>query len=97
MEFAHTRLRFQTSNLSCLFFRSLGQAVPNLKNFAEGCIAAHKIFQMIDRIPAIDSEDLSGKKLDAVEGNIELRNVSFTYPGRRLPSSRFLQNKNQEK
>jgi ATP-binding cassette subfamily B (MDR/TAP) protein 1 len=55
--------------------------VPNLKNFAEGCTAAYKVFQMIDRVPAIDSEDLSGQKLENVEGNIELRNVSFRYPG----------------
>lgn len=38
--------------------------------------------QMINRIPAIDVEDLNGEILEKVHGNLELRNIDFAYPSR---------------
>eukprot|EP00897_Mesotaenium_endlicherianum_P008509 jgi/Mesen1/7687/ME000405S06976 len=61
---------------------AIGQAAPNLTAFGKGKAAAYQVFEMIDRSSAIDVDDLSGLTPGAVEGVIELRNVSFTYPSR---------------
>eukprot|EP00850_Spirogloea_muscicola_P019763 SM000198S05334 [mRNA] locus=s198:71017:85178:- [translate_table: standard] len=60
---------------------SLGQAAPNYTAFGEGKAAAYKIFEMINREPAIDAEK-KGKTLPKVRGDIELRDVCFSYPSR---------------
>lgn len=62
--------------------RGLGTALPNLRYIAEAQMAAHKMFTMIDRVPDIDSEDLSGQTPEKVTGTLELRNVNFAYPSR---------------
>lgn len=36
----------------------------------------------MSQAPKIDANDPSGEKLQQVRGEIELRNVSFTYPAR---------------
>ncbi|KAJ6940724.1 ABC transporter B family member 11-like [Populus alba x Populus x berolinensis] len=61
---------------------SLGQASPCLSAFAAGRAAAHKMFETIDRKPEIDAYDIKGKVLDDIQGDIELRNVYFSYPAR---------------
>ncbi|CAK9263783.1 unnamed protein product [Sphagnum jensenii] len=61
---------------------ALGNATPHFKSFSEGCVAAFNIFELINRVPPIDADDVSGRKLDKVEGNLELRNIDFTYPSR---------------
>eukprot|EP01018_Ginkgo_biloba_P016173 Gb_10216 [translate_table: standard] len=61
---------------------ALGTALPNLKYFSEACIAAYRIYEMIDRVPAIDSDDTTGKVLHKVYGELEFRNVEFAYPSR---------------
>lgn len=50
--------------------------------FAAGQAAAVKMFKAIDRKPEIDSQDTKGKKLDDICGEIELRNICFSYPVR---------------
>ncbi|XP_043700621.1 ABC transporter B family member 20-like [Telopea speciosissima] len=40
------------------------------------------VFEIIDRVPKIDSDDNSGLKPPNVYGSIELRNVDFCYPTR---------------
>jgi len=72
---------------SCLLlsygcFRSLGQASPCLSAFAAGRAAAYKMFETIERKPDIDSFDRSGKVLDDIRGDIELKDVYFSYPTR---------------
>lgn len=62
--------------------RSLGQASPSLSAFAAGQAAAYKMFQTIDRKPEIDAYDTKGKTLDDVRGDIEFREVDFSYPAR---------------
>lgn len=37
---------------------------------------------MIDRVPDIDPDNMSGQVLDKVQGSIELREVEFFYPSR---------------
>lgn len=62
--------------------RALGNAMPNFKAFAEGVSASTRIFALIARVPPIDADDTTGKTLEKVVGNLELRNVDFSYPSR---------------
>ncbi|XP_020593545.1 ABC transporter B family member 11-like [Phalaenopsis equestris] len=61
---------------------SLGQASPCLSSFAAGQAAAYKMFEMINRKPEIDAYDTNGRKLDDIRGDIEFRDVYFSYPAR---------------
>ncbi|XP_010523879.1 PREDICTED: ABC transporter B family member 4-like [Tarenaya hassleriana] len=61
---------------------SLGQASPCLSAFAAGKAAAYKMFETIERKPEIDSYATTGKVLDDVRGDIELKDVTFSYPAR---------------
>ncbi|XP_042516405.1 putative ABC transporter B family member 8 [Macadamia integrifolia] len=71
---------------------ALGMALPDLKYFTEASMAANRMFERIDRIPAIDSEDTKGLVLEQVRGELEFENVKFTYPSR--PDSIVLENFN---
>lgn len=59
------------------------------KGIVEGRVAAKFVFEVIDRVPAIPTEDPSAEK-HTLQGEIELRNVSFYYPSR--PDIKVLQN-----
>ncbi|KAL9318789.1 hypothetical protein ACSQ67_015306 [Phaseolus vulgaris] len=61
---------------------SLGQASPSLSAFAAGQAAAYKMFQTIERKPEIDAYDPNGKILEDIQGEIDLRDVYFSYPAR---------------
>ncbi|XP_016647146.1 PREDICTED: ABC transporter B family member 4-like [Prunus mume] len=61
---------------------SLGQASPCLSAFAAGQAAAYKMFETIDRKPEIDASDTNGQQLHDIHGDIELRDVYFSYPAR---------------
>lgn len=61
---------------------SLGQASPCISAFAAGQAAAFKMFETINRKPEIDAYDTNGKILDDIRGDIDLRDVCFTYPAR---------------
>ncbi|XP_050375437.1 ABC transporter B family member 4-like [Argentina anserina] len=61
---------------------SLGQTSPCLAAFASGKAAAYKMFETIKRNPEIDASDTKGKQLNDIRGDIELRDVHFTYPAR---------------
>ncbi|CAI9781044.1 unnamed protein product [Fraxinus pennsylvanica] len=61
---------------------SLGQASPCMSAFAAGQAAAFKMFEAINRKPEIDAYDTRGKILDDIRGDIELRDVYFSYPAR---------------
>ncbi|KAJ0110910.1 hypothetical protein Patl1_00782 [Pistacia atlantica] len=61
---------------------SIGQGSPCLSAFAAGQAAAFKMFETINRKPEIDAYDTRGKTLDDIRGDIELRDVYFSYPAR---------------
>ena len=60
--------------------RSLGQTSPCLNAFGAGQAAAYKMFETIDRKPEIDVYDSNGLVLEDIQGDIELKNVHFSYP-----------------
>ncbi|KAM3615029.1 uncharacterized protein V6R79_022403 [Siganus canaliculatus] len=60
----------------------LGQTSPNIQSFANARGAAHKIYSIIDQKPNIDSYSQSGFKPDVIKGNIEFKNIHFSYPSR---------------
>ncbi|XP_009630703.1 ABC transporter B family member 4-like isoform X1 [Nicotiana tomentosiformis] len=61
---------------------SLGYASPCLRAFAAGKAAAFKMFETINRKPAIDPYDMNGQKLHDISGDIELKDIYFCYPAR---------------
>ncbi|KAI3450002.1 hypothetical protein Pfo_006667 [Paulownia fortunei] len=61
---------------------SLGQVSPCLSAFAAGQVAAFKMFQTIHRKPDIDPYDMNGMVLKDINGDVELRDVHFSYPAR---------------
>ena len=67
---------------SLLNLSSIGQASPCISAFAAGKAAGYKMFETIERKPEIDANDPKGKILDNVRGEIEFRDVHFSYPSR---------------
>ncbi|KAL7321325.1 hypothetical protein PS15m_001109 [Mucor circinelloides] len=56
---------------------------PNLSAISSASGAAYKIFSTIDRVPAINKEDVQDKKtIPNLQGCIEFKNVCFKYPTR---------------
>ncbi|XP_044534852.1 ATP-dependent translocase ABCB1-like [Gracilinanus agilis] len=62
---------------------SIGQASPSIEAFANARGAAYEVFKIIDNNPNIDSYSESGHKPDNIKGNLEFKNVHFTYPSRK--------------
>ncbi|XP_059633646.1 putative multidrug resistance protein [Cornus florida] len=71
---------------------SIMNALPHVSFITEATTASTRISEMINRIPAIDSEDGRGKVLAYVRGDIEFKDVSFSYPSR--PDTTILQGLN---
>lgn len=64
-----------------IFFDSgLNQAATNFYSFEQGRIAAYRLFEMISR--SSSTVDHEGNTLASVQGNIEFRNVYFSYLSR---------------
>ncbi|KAL9247718.1 hypothetical protein vseg_021120 [Gypsophila vaccaria] len=61
---------------------SLGQSFSNLGAFSKGKAAGFKLMEIIRQKPTIVQDQLDGKCLEEVHGNIEFKNVSFSYPSR---------------
>ncbi|GAV77509.1 ABC_tran domain-containing protein/ABC_membrane domain-containing protein [Cephalotus follicularis] len=61
---------------------SLGLAAPDVSAFIRARIAAYPIFEMIERNTVSKASSKTGRKLDKVEGHIEFKDVSFSYPSR---------------
>ncbi|CAN0888669.1 ABC transporter B family member 11 [Linum grandiflorum] len=61
---------------------SLGQAAPPMSAFAAGRAAAYKMFETINRRPTIDASDPRGKTLQEIKGDIDFKQVNFSYPAR---------------
>ena len=61
---------------------SLGHVAPHAKAFTSAAAAGRKIFAAIDRESPINPNSKDGKKLDSVQGTIELRHIKHIYPSR---------------
>ncbi|PRQ51613.1 putative xenobiotic-transporting ATPase [Rosa chinensis] len=73
----------QNDTIVCSFFgRSLGQAAPDISAFIRAKAAAYPIFEMIERNTVNQSSSKTGRKLDKLEGHIQFKDVSFSYPSR---------------
>eukprot|EP01018_Ginkgo_biloba_P034173 Gb_33057 [translate_table: standard] len=60
-----------------------GYAFSSLASFAKGKAAYSKIMEMINRKPALNQNLIDGLTLEQViQGNIEFKNVGFSYPSR---------------
>ncbi|CAN7998393.1 unnamed protein product, partial [Ixodes pacificus] len=85
---APARRTYDTSTLIVVFFSvmmcamSLGQATPYFQAFSMAKRAAGKVYEIIDRKPAINSSSSAGLKPESLEGAIEFSSVTFCYPSR---------------
>nr|DBA25040.1 TPA: hypothetical protein GDO54_012613 [Pyxicephalus adspersus] len=61
---------------------SVGQSNSFAPDFGKAKTSAQRIFQLLDRKPAIDSYSEDGNTLDDLEGNLEFNNIRFLYPTR---------------
>ncbi|KAH8883215.1 P-loop containing nucleoside triphosphate hydrolase protein [Thozetella sp. PMI_491] len=62
--------------------QSLTQIAPQTVVLAKASAAAHQLFKTIDRKPKIDALSEDGKRPAECRGDIELRDIRFTYPSR---------------
>ncbi|KAJ9683662.1 hypothetical protein PVL29_019296 [Vitis rotundifolia] len=61
---------------------SLGQSFSNLGAFSKGKSAGYKLMEIIKQKPSIVQDPSDGKCLAEVNGNIEFKDVTFSYPSR---------------
>ncbi|NXS57451.1 MDR1 protein, partial [Brachypteracias leptosomus] len=61
---------------------SLGQGAPNLESVSNARGAAHEVYKIINKKRLIDSSSEEGYKPDKLTGEIEFRNIHFSYPSR---------------
>ncbi|PIA62615.1 hypothetical protein AQUCO_00200550v1 [Aquilegia coerulea] len=61
---------------------SLGQSFSNLGAFSKGKMAGYKLMEIIKQKPSIVQDSLDGKCLQEVNGNIEFKDIAFSYPSR---------------
>lgn len=67
---------------------SVGLSAPTLKLIKEGQIAGKFAYDIIDRTPKIALDE--GERDFNLQGRIEFRNVSFSYPSK--PNEKILDN-----
>ncbi|KAL8094782.1 hypothetical protein AgCh_036337 [Apium graveolens] len=61
---------------------ALGQSAPSMAAFAKARVAAAKIFLIIDHKPSVNRNSETGLELESVLGQVEIKNVDFSYPSR---------------
>ncbi|XAR49863.1 Xenobiotic-transporting ATPase [Bertholletia excelsa] len=62
--------------------RGLALSLSYFAQFAQGTVAAGRLFEVIDRVPEIDPYSPEGRKLLGLCGKIEFKTVTFAYPAR---------------
>ncbi|XVF74265.1 hypothetical protein PTKIN_Ptkin13bG0096300 [Pterospermum kingtungense] len=62
--------------------RGLALSLTYFAQFAQGTVAAARVFEIIDRVPEIDPYNPEGRVLSNVRGKIEFKGVTFAYPSR---------------
>jgi ATP-binding cassette subfamily B (MDR/TAP) protein 1 len=61
---------------------AVGLAAQNMTDTNKARKAATNVFGIVDRIPPIDATSMEGETIPIVQGNIEFKSVSFSYPSR---------------
>ncbi|KAK6119490.1 hypothetical protein DH2020_046767 [Rehmannia glutinosa] len=61
---------------------SLGLAAPDIATIIRAKAAAYPIFQIIERKTDSKTSSMSVRKLSKVDGHIQFKNVTFSYPSR---------------
>ncbi|XP_041104910.1 ATP-dependent translocase ABCB1 [Polyodon spathula] len=86
---------YTIGNMLTVFFSvligafALGQGAPNLENVANARGAAYEVYKIIDLPRPIDSSSKQGYRPDHLKGDIEFKNIHFSYPSR--PDANVLQ------
>lgn len=60
----------------------MGQSFSNLGAFSKGKAAGYKLMEIIKQKPTIVDDTSNGNILSDIRGNIEFKNVTFSYPSR---------------
>ncbi|KAL6006674.1 hypothetical protein ACLOJK_032167 [Asimina triloba] len=60
---------------------SLTHAAPDFQIFSQAKAAGNEVFQVIERQPSVSYEK-KGKELETISGDIDVREVYFSYPSR---------------
>uniref|UniRef100_A0A453FAI5 ABC transporter B family member 11 n=1 Tax=Aegilops tauschii subsp. strangulata TaxID=200361 RepID=A0A453FAI5_AEGTS len=60
----------------------ISNATPSISAIVGGQSAAYRLFETIERKPKIDSDDTSGIVLENIKGDVEIKDVYFSYPAR---------------
>ncbi|KAK6631142.1 hypothetical protein RUM43_014238 [Polyplax serrata] len=80
--------KYTAGQMTTVFFSvmvgsmNFGITTPYIEVFASAKAAGAKVFWVIDRISPIDPNSSAGSKPESLKGNIEFKNVGFTYPSR---------------
>jgi ATP-binding cassette subfamily B (MDR/TAP) protein 1 len=61
---------------------SLGLAAPNFKSLSEGKVAGKLAYDIIERKPKILLDENNPRSLENLNGHVEFKNVTFSYPTR---------------
>ncbi|KAG0493312.1 hypothetical protein HPP92_004306, partial [Vanilla planifolia] len=61
---------------------TLGSGLSNVKYLVEAIAVAERMKEVIDRKPAIDLENREGEEMESLKGEVEFREVRFSYPAR---------------
>ncbi|GMF37206.1 unnamed protein product [Phytophthora fragariaefolia] len=69
---------------------AMGMAAQGATDGAKAKRSAQRVFKVIDRKSLIDATSGTGRTLEHVEGDIEFRNLEFTYPAR--PDAKIYKN-----
>ena len=60
----------------------VGGSFAFMDEIGRGVVAAGRVFNLLERVPAIDSGRAAGLRLPDVAGNVRLRAAEFRYPTR---------------
>ncbi|CAH9127873.1 unnamed protein product [Cuscuta epithymum] len=68
----------------------IAQSHPSITAFTNAKAAAVRIFSIIDHKPGVEKNNETGLELESITGQLELKNVDFSYPSR--PDIQILNN-----
>ncbi|CAN1761632.1 ABC transporter B family member 18 [Linum perenne] len=69
--------------IACFFGgRGLALSLSYFAQFAQGTVAATRMYEIIGRVPDIDPYSPEGRTMSGTRGRIELKGVTFAYPSR---------------